>query len=167
MILKILHHPHPILRLKAEPVESVTGELMELATAMIQTMYTHQGLGLAAPQVGRSVRLIVVMSPTRTDPPIIVFNPVISNRNSSLAAYKEGCLSIPGHYDFVQRSTALTVTGLNLFGESVTHDLTGLQAAIFQHEIDHLDGIEFIDHLLQGPRILALKKTAANRINTK
>ena len=167
MIRPLLHYPHPTLTKVAAPVTEVTDELTTLATDMIETLFHHGGVGLSAPQVGESVRLIIVRDMTTTKGlPIIVFNPVITER-SGQQIYHEGCLSVPKAYDYVKRAKTITVEGMTVTGDPYKETHTFINAVIFQHEIDHLDGIEFIDHLGAGKRLLALKQSAKYRTNIK
>lgn len=133
----------PILRKVAKPVESFDRELRELATDMIQTAIRHRGLGLAAPQVGRSLRLIVVTVPGRT---LVLCNPSI-NRLSGQQASREGCLSVPGDGTVVGRAASVLYEYQDLDGRLVGSKAGGLLAAVLQHEVDHLDGILFTDRI--------------------
>ena len=166
MIRPILHYPHPILLEVAQPVTEITDELTTLATDMIETMYAYGGIGLSAPQVGQSVRLIVVRANKPNSFPAIVFNPVITSHEGSTVT-KEGCLSVPRVFDWVKRSRTITVEGLTVTGDPFKETVTGLEAVIYQHEVDHLNGIEFLDHLLPGHRLLALKNSAKYRTRIK
>jgi peptide deformylase len=166
VIRPILHYPHPTLLEYAQPVTEITPELTQLATDMIETMYAYGGIGLSAPQVGVSVRLIIVRSEKPNDFPAIVFNPVITHHEGSTIT-KEGCLSVPRVYDWVKRSRTITVEGLAITGDPFQETVTGLQAVIYQHEVDHLNGVEFLDHLTPGKRLLALKNSAKYRTFTK
>lgn len=166
MIRKLVHYPHPVLKAVAQPVTTVTDELVTLATDLAETMYHYGGVGIAAPQVGESVRLIVVRNMSgNTNRPIIVFNPEITAQDGK-QVFKEGCLSVPKVYDWVKRAKTITVEGLTVTNDPYKEEHTTFNAAIFQHEIDHLNGIEFIDHLEVGRRLLALKQSAKYRTNT-
>jgi peptide deformylase len=162
MIRPILHHPHPTLLKVSQPVTEVTDEHIKLAIDMVETMHHFGGVGLAAPQVGELVRLIVVRKFTPNTFPTILFNPVITARSGSTNT-KEGCLSVPRAYDWVKRSAFITVEGLTLTNEPFKEEFSGLEAVIYQHEIDHLDGIEFIDHLSPARRLLMLKESKKHR----
>lgn len=164
MIRPILHYPNPILLRVAEPVAEITDELTTLATDMVETMYAMGGIGLSAPQVGESVRLIVVRAEKPSMFPSIVFNPVITAQAGSTLT-KEGCLSVPRVFDWVKRFKNITVIGRTVTDEPFEQTFSGLQAVVYQHEIDHLNGIEFLDHLNPGRRLLALKDSVNYRTN--
>lgn len=131
----------PILRQKAKPVPKVTKRIVKLLKDMEETMYAADGVGLAAPQVGVSERLIVVDA---GDGPIHLVNPVLEKGEGS-DIDREGCLSIPGVHGYVERYARVIVSGLDSKGKPTRIDATGLLARALQHEIDHLDGILFID----------------------
>ena len=147
-ILRIFHYPEPVLKVPAKKVSTFNDELRQLVRDMAETMYAAPGIGLAAPQVGISERIIVIdCSPKEEAPRLIVaINPEIIARSGERCE-EEGCLSVPGYYANVVRSEEVTVTFQNLNGESCTIATEGLLAVAFQHEIDHLDGILFVDHL--------------------
>ena len=152
-ILDIVIYPNTVLRTKSEPILEITEEIKELAYNMIETMYHAPGIGLAANQVGVAKRLIVVDVTSEeeklSDPnhkPFILINPEIVQTEGEIN-YEEGCLSIPDIREMVARHNKITVKGLNIDGEEMTIDAEGLLAVCFQHEIDHIDGVLFIDHL--------------------
>jgi peptide deformylase len=147
-ILKILHYPDPFLKKPAEPVAAVDAETQSLARDMAETMYAAPGVGLAAPQVGIGRRLVVLDCSRKEEPPdlITAINPEIVYREGSVTE-EEGCLSVPEYYARVPRSAQVRVRYLDLEGHTVEREAEGLLAIAFQHEIDHLDGILFIDHL--------------------
>lgn len=163
-LLEVLKYPDPRLRHKAKKVDKITPELSELAQNMLETMYDEKGIGLAAIQVGRDVRLLVIDIRPRGEQdrydleegmtelekkvtmPIIIFNPEITKKEGK-TTYEEGCLSVPGFYESVVRSKYIEVTGLDIYGKTVEYQLDGLLAICMQHEIDHLDGKVFIDRL--------------------
>lgn len=148
-VLKIYEYGAPVLRVKAEPVEEVSEELAILAENMIHTMYEAPGIGLAAPQVGESVRLIVVdvSAPDEPNEPYVIFNPEVTAETEP-EDYEEGCLSVPGIYANVKRPSIITVRGLDIDGDPIElKSIDGLFARCILHEIDHLDGILFVDHL--------------------
>jgi len=140
-VLKIRMEGDPILRQRAKPVQKVTKRHAKLLHDMEETMYAAEGVGLAAPQVGVSERLIVVDD---GDGPIHIINPEIIEAEGSVVD-REGCLSIPGVAGYVERSERVAVTGLDGRGRPLRLNAEGLLARILQHEIDHLDGILFID----------------------
>ena len=144
----------PILRQETKPVERMTDELRRLTDDMFETMYAAKGIGLAAPQVGRSDRLAVI---DIEDNPIVVVNPEIILSEGS-ARGEEGCLSIPEVFGDVDRATRITVRALNREGEPFQLEATDLLARCLQHEIDHLHGKLFIDYLSFLKRRSALAK---------
>jgi peptide deformylase len=144
-ILKVRKYGDPALRRRAEPIRAVTPEIRQLAADMIDTMYDEAGLGLAAPQIGAPVRLIVVGDERGRDPRALV-NPVITEQGGEILA-EEGCLSIPGIFAEVRRAEWVTVEAADLDGQRVELRARGLLARAYQHELDHLDGVLFIDRL--------------------
>lgn len=163
MIRKILTFPDPRLREVAKSVKGVTPELAQLAHDMLETMYDSQGIGLAAPQIGELVRLIVLDTRPKDEQgrydnkeqteleakikqPLILFNPEII-KGEGKNTYDEGCLSVPSYYETVERFKYVEVKGLNEKGEEVIIKTDGLLAICLQHEMDHLEGTLFIDHL--------------------
>jgi len=146
--LKIAKYGSDVLRNVAQPVEEITDEIRQIAEDMLKTMYASDGVGLAAPQVGISKRIIVIDAEPYdlSSEPIILINPEIVEREGE-ADSEEGCLSVPEIRGEVKRSGKVTVEGLNLDGEKVRLEATDLLARALQHEIDHLNGVLFIDHL--------------------
>jgi peptide deformylase len=144
-VLKIRKYGDPVLRRRAAEVTEVTPELRKTVADMVDTMYDEVGIGLAAPQVGISLRLLVIGHDERREPRALV-NPVIVDRGGEVTA-EEGCLSIPGVFAQITRSEWVDVEGTDLDGEAVKLHGRGLLARVLQHEIDHLDGVLFIDHL--------------------
>jgi len=150
-IRKIVTLPDPILRRKARPIIRFDSELQTLIDDMIDTMREAPGVGLAAPQVGISDRLIVVEYPEDDeieDAPkklFVLINPELKEKSEEVEMGIEGCLSIPGLHGEVERALAVTVKGLNRHGQPVKIKARGWMARIFQHEIDHVDGIVFTD----------------------
>jgi peptide deformylase len=152
MIRPILIHPDPRLKKLCDPVTAISPELGKLAEEMLETMYDAPGIGLAAPQIGITKRLIVLDCVKAVDEaprPIAMFNPVITWSSEELSTYEEGCLSIPEQYAEVQRPAEVRVTWLGLDGKTQEEQFSGLWATCIQHEIDHLNGKLFIDYL--GP----------------
>ncbi|MDO3378025.1 peptide deformylase [Geoalkalibacter halelectricus] len=156
---KILHYPEPLLREVSQPVTEFDAELRELARDMAETMYAAPGVGLAAPQVGVLKRLIVLdCSPQDEERRLIVaVNPEILSATDEINE-EEGCLSVPGYYARVVRSPEVRVRFLDLEGEAVEMTAGGLLAVAFQHEIDHLNGVLFVDHLSSLKKGLFKKK---------
>lgn len=148
---QIVTLPQAVLRHKAHKVTSFGPDLQALAEDMLETMHVAPGVGLAAPQVGESIRLIVVEYGEEEDdekkPPklYIMANPEITRTSTETVTGTEGCLSIPGIQGDVERFEAVTVKGLNRHGRPMTVKAKGWLARIFQHEIDHIDGVLFVD----------------------
>ncbi len=143
MVKKILKFPNPVLRKKAKAVKKVTPEIVKLIDDMIETMQAAPGVGLAAPQVGKSVRVIVAdVGPG----PIALSNPKILESSGS-QIFTEGCLCLPGVEAPVERAACVKVKGLDRDGKEIFVTADGLLATVLQHEIDHLDGIVFIDRV--------------------
>lgn len=150
MILEIVKYPDPALALKAEPVQEITGEIRQLAANMIETMYAAEGVGLAAPQVGRSLRMFV-MDPFHREGerrPVALINPQLELSEESIISENEGCLSVPLNFRAnVARAAKVRVRALDLDGNPYEAELEGLPAIVAQHETDHLEGTLFIDRL--------------------
>lgn len=159
-ILPILVAPNPVLKQKCTPVETVDDEIRQLLDDMLETMYDAPGVGLAAPQVGVSKRVIVVdCAPRDGDPePMKLVNPEIVEQSKDLSVYDEGCLSFPDQYAEVERPSKVTIRYLDETGAEQSVDATGLLATCIQHEIDHLDGIVFVDHLSSLKRGMIMRK---------
>ncbi|MGQ0563357.1 MAG: peptide deformylase [Gemmatimonadota bacterium] len=147
-----------VLRKKAEPVIAITPELRQLVADMFETMYAEEGVGLAAPQVGISDRVIVVDPHSEETEPFALINPEILEASKETEKGEEGCLSIPGLRDLVERPLRVRVRGLSENGEVREFDAEGLLARILQHEVDHLDGILFFDRLTPLKRKMLLNK---------
>ncbi|MFC1714701.1 peptide deformylase [Candidatus Poribacteria bacterium] len=146
--LKLRKYGSDVLRQVAQPVEEITDEIRQLAEDMLKAMYDSDGVGLAAPQIGVPKR-IVVIDANPNDPfsePIALINPEIVERSGQADA-EEGCLSVPEVSGEVERAEKVTVEALNLDGEKVRIEATELLARVIQHEIDHLNGVLFVDHL--------------------
>jgi len=160
-IRPIVLHPDPRLKKPASPVAAVTPDLVALARDMLETMYDAPGIGLAAPQIGVSRRIIVmdcVKDPEAAPRPMILFNPEIIWSSDEYNTYEEGCLSIPEHYAEVERPAEVRVRWLDENGAPQEEHFTGLWATCVQHEIDHLDGKLFIDYLGPLKRQLITRK---------
>jgi peptide deformylase len=158
-LLRICHYPDPVLKRKAEPVTVFDAELRRLANDMLDTMYAAPGVGLAAPQVGVSRRLIVLdCSPKEGDrTPLVAVNPEIVGAEGECCE-EEGCLSVPEYYAKVPRREKVRVRFRDLDGTSREIEADGLWAICLQHEIDHLEGILFVDRLSPLKRSLFRKK---------
>ena len=149
-IRPILIHPDPRLKKVAEPVTEVTDDIRRLADDMLETMYDAPGIGLAAPQIGVSRRLIVmdcVKDTTQPPRPMVLINPELVWSSEEKSIYEEGCLSIPEQYAEVERPAQVRVRWLTPEGRAAEEEFDGLWATCVQHEIDHLDGRLFIDYL--------------------
>ncbi len=143
-VLSVRRYGDPILRQKARPVAEITPEIAAAIADMVETMYQQVGIGLAAPQVGIPLRLIVMDDGKRGTRALI--NPSIAERGGSLVA-EEGCLSLPGLFADVERSEWVRIEARDADGQPVSLELRGMLARVIQHEIDHLDGVLFIDRL--------------------
>jgi peptide deformylase len=165
MILKIYTAPHPLLKKKARPVVTITDETRRILDNMLETMYAANGIGLAATQVGIQERLIVmdVSKDKEASMPWMLINPVVTWVSDEMNSYEEGCLSVPTHYGDVERPASVTVSFLNKQGEPQEMHAQGLLATCVQHEIDHLDGILFVDHLDARKRTGILRKLLIER----
>ena len=157
-VLEILEFPDPRLRTRARPVAAVTADTRDLIDDMFETMYAAPGIGLAATQVNVHERLLVIdISEDRSDPQVFI-NPEVTVIDPELGEYDEGCLSVPGFYETVNRPQKIQVTALDRDGKSFTRELEGLLAICLQHEIDHLDGKLFVDYLSPLKRTRIRKK---------
>lgn len=172
-ILKIYETPDPVLRQISKPVEKVTDETRALIADMFETMYDAPGIGLAAVQVGVPIRLLVMdlQEPENPDDPEsrvikeprVFINPEILESSDHEVPYMEGCLSVPDQYADVMRPDRVKARWLDENGESHEQELDGLLAVCLQHEMDHLEGVLFIDHLSKLKRDMVLKKLAKAR----
>jgi peptide deformylase len=161
-LLQILEFPDPRLRTKAQPVTVFDEALRSLANDMFETMYAAPGIGLAATQVDVHQRVIVIdISPDKTAPLVFV-NPEILVREG-VGTMEEGCLSVPGIFDEVQRASKVKVRAFDQYGEAFERELEDLLAVCLQHEIDHLDGKLFVDYLSDLKRERIRKKLAKDR----
>lgn len=166
-ILPIYVAPHPVLKKVAEPVEKFDDELRAFIEDMIETMYEYDGIGLAAPQVGVSIRLLVIDLEQDFDAddrqgrrgnPRVFINPEITWESEELNVYKEGCLSLPDQYAEVERPKRVKVKFFDADGESHELEADELLATAVQHEMDHLNGVLFTDHLSKLKRDMVMKK---------
>jgi len=147
-VMEIIKIGHPTLAKKANPIEHINQEIVELAKNMVETMYQAPGIGLAAPQVNVSLRLITVDLSVgeNKNELIVMINPEIIEEEGEQIS-EEGCLSVPGVYEKVLRPAKITVRGYNLDGQEVLFEARDLLARVFYHEIDHLEGKLFVDRL--------------------
>jgi peptide deformylase len=159
MIRKILSYPDPELKKKSLPVTIINDKTAELVRDMAATMYAAPGVGLAAPQIGIHQRIAVIDVSAKDEMPVLIvaINPVIIHADGE-SYEEEGCLSVPKYAANVRRHARVVVKALNLDGEEITYKADDLLAIAFQHEIDHLDGILFIDHLSPLKRDMFRKK---------
>lgn len=161
MIRPILIHPDPRLKKPCDPIAEITPELARLADDMLETMYAAPGVGLAAPQVGVTKRLLVmdcvkeVGAPAR---PMVLVNPAVTWTSEDLSVYEEGCLSIPDQYAEIERPAEVRVRWTGLDGREQEEQFAGLWATCVQHEIDHLEGRLFIDYLRPLRRQMITRK---------
>ncbi len=159
-IREIITAPDERLRMISDPVSEVDDELRQLMDDMLETMYAAPGIGLAAIQIGVPKRVIVMdLAGAEEEPePHYFVNPVIRNPAEETKPYEEGCLSVPEFYEEVERPAACTVEYLDYHGESRVLEAEGLLAVCIQHEMDHLNGVLFVDHLSRLKRERILKK---------
>jgi peptide deformylase len=157
----VLKFPDPRLKRVSEPISEITDEIRALARDMCEVMYDEPGIGLAAPQVGEPIRLIVVDTEWSDEgaprDPLIVVNPVAVDPEGKIV-WNEGCLSVPDFHADVERAERVTLRGLDLDGRPIEERAEGLRAVCFQHEIDHLDGVLFIDRISRLKRSLYVKR---------
>ena len=160
MLRKILTEPDPILRKKCEPLEKVDTDTKKLMDDMLETMYAAPGIGLAAIQVGILKRLIVIdiSKDEEKKSPIFLINPSIVHQSKNTSVYEEGCLSLPGQFAEIERPAECTVRFINYDGKEKELKTDGLLATCVQHEIDHLNGVLFIDYLSKLKKDMIIKK---------
>jgi peptide deformylase len=154
--LKIINFPHPTLRHKSKPLRRVDAELRNLVREMFDLMYAARGVGLAANQVDLPLRLFIVNLEAEAGKgeEMVFLNPVI-NRPKGQVEMEEGCLSLPGLYGNVRRPERVHLSAFNLAGEEIEAELEGMFARVVQHELDHLDGVLFIDRLSEAGKLEA------------
>ena len=164
----ILTEPNKILRQISKPVEKVTKEEQKLMDDMLDTMYSANGIGLAAIQIGVPKRIIVIdlsKDPEKKEPRYFV-NPIIKNKNSEETTYEEGCLSVPNQFAEIDRPSTCEVDYLDYDGKKQLLKADGLLATCIQHEMDHLEGILFIDYLSKLKKSMIIKKLSKLKSNT-
>ncbi len=161
----ILTEPNKLLRQISEPVETVGEEERRLMDDMLDTMYAAPGIGLAAIQIGIPKRIIVmdISKNENKKKPMYFVNPVIKNKNPEKASYEEGCLSVPDQFAVIERPNACEVEYLDYQGKKQLLKAEGLLATCIQHEMDHLEGILFIDYLSKLKKSIILKKLSKNK----
>ena len=158
---QIITIPNPLLRKISEPVTSINNEEKKLMDDMLETMYAAPGIGLAAVQVGVLKRIIVIdlSKDGEKKTPLFIVNPQITFKSDDLISYEEGCLSIPNQFAEIKRPSSCKVNFLDYNGKKKEINADGLLATCIQHEVDHLNGILFIDHLSKLKKDLIKKKT--------
>ncbi|MBD1156696.1 peptide deformylase [Pelagibacterales bacterium SAG-MED20] len=164
-VKKILTEPNKLLRQVSSPVEKVSDEERKLMDDMLDTMYAAPGIGLAAIQVGVPKRIIVmdISKDENKKEPMYFVNPIIKNKNSEKATYEEGCLSVPNQFAEIERPNKCEVEYLDYNGKKQSLKADGLLATCIQHEMDHLEGILFIDYLSKLKKSMILKKLSKNK----
>ncbi len=164
-IKKIITEPNKILRQVSEPVEKVGKSEQDLMDDMLDTMYHAKGIGLAAVQIGVPKRIIVmdINWSNGEKNPLYFVNPVIKNRDNNKSIYEEGCLSVPNQFAQIERPSKCKIEYLNYKGEKKILNADGLLATCIQHEMDHLEGILFIDYLSKLKKGMIIKKLLKNK----
>lgn len=159
-IRDIITIPDPRLKLVSEPVTKVDGEIRKLVADMFDTMYDAPGIGLAAIQIGVPKRILTIDLAKKDEPKAqrVFINPVITWASEELSVYEEGCLSIPEFYEEVDRPARVKVSYMDIDGIQREEEVDGLMATCLQHEIDHLNGVVFIDHISKLKRDRCIKK---------
>ena len=167
-VKQILTEPNKLLRQISKPVQKVTKEEQKLMDDMLETMYEANGIGLAAIQIGVPKRIIVMdlsKDPNKKEPRYFV-NPIIKNKNPKKSTYEEGCLSVPNQFAEIDRPSQCDVEYLDYNGNKKILHAEGLLATCIQHEMDHLEGILFIDYLSKLKRSMIIKKLSKLKPNT-
>ncbi len=162
---KIVIEPDPILRKKSESLEKVDDEIRELLDDMLETMYAAPGIGLAAVQVGILKRLIVIdiSKDKEKKDPLFLINPEIISRSKKTSVYEEGCLSLPGHFAEIERPAECQIKFVDYNGKEKELIANGLLATCIQHEVDHLNGVLFIDYLSKLKKDMIIKKLVKHK----
>ena len=162
---QILTEPNEILRKKSLPVDKVDKDLQVLMDDMLETMYAAPGIGLAAIQVGIPKRIIVldIEQKAGNKKPLFLVNPEIIQKSKNLSTYEEGCLSVPGQFAEIDRPDKCHVKYLDYYGEKKEINAEGMLATCIQHEIDHLEGILFIDYLSKLKKTMIIKKLSKEK----
>ena len=168
-IKKILVEPNKLLRQVSQPVDKVNKEIQKLMDDMLETMYSANGIGLAAIQIGVPKNLVVIdlLTKEKKKDPMFFVNPKILKKSSKMSKYEEGCLSIPNLFAEVKRPSECEIEYLDYEGNEKSLKATGLLATCIQHEIDHLKGILFIDYLSKIKRDIILKKLSKQNLEQK
>jgi peptide deformylase len=165
MIRKIIIEPDPILRKKSDPIETVNNDIRKLMKEMLETMYQAPGIGLAAIQVGILKRAVVIdiSKDENKKNPLFLINPEIFNRSKEKSVYEEGCLSIPGQFAEIERPARCNLKYIDLNGKKKELKVEGLLATCIQHEVDHLNGVLFIDYLSKLKKDMIIKKLVKHK----
>ena len=156
----IVIEPDPILRRKSSVIEKVNDEIRNLLDDMLETMYNAPGIGLAAVQIGILKRIIVIdiSKDKEKKDPLFLINPEITFKSKNTSVYEEGCLSLPGHFAEIQRPAECHLNYIDYYGKQKSLQAKGILATCVQHEIDHLDGVLFIDYLSKLKKDMIIKK---------
>jgi len=164
-VKEILTEPNKILRQVSKPVENVTKDEQVLMDDMLETMYHANGIGLAAIQIGVPKRIIVMDIAKKNEKknPMYFVNPIIKNKNKELSTYEEGCLSVPNQFAEVDRPAKCEIEYLDYNGDKKLLKANGLLATCIQHEMDHLEGILFIDYLSKLKKSIIIKKLSKQK----
>jgi len=162
---KIVIEPDPILRKKSKPIEKVDDNLRRLLDDMLDTMYAAPGIGLAAVQVGILKRLIVIdiSKDKEKKDPLFLINPKIISKSKQTSTYEEGCLSLPGHFAEIERPAECEINFIDYNGKKKEIKADGLLSTCIQHEVDHLDGVLFIDYLSKLKKDMIIKKLVKHK----
>ena len=159
-MLKLVYAPDPILKKESTPLPQVDEHHRELIKEMYEVMYSSNGVGLAAPQIGLNLRIFVLDAGSREDEkkPITIINPKILSFGEEIVSYEEGCLSFPEHFAEIDRPEKIDIEFLDENNNKKSYKFVGFESRIIQHEIDHLNGILFVDHLSRLKRDVILRK---------
>ena len=165
----IIIEPDPILRKTSEPIEKVDNSIRKLMQEMLETMYAAPGIGLAAVQVGILKRLIVIdiSKDKEKNEPLFLINPEILEKSETTSIYEEGCLSLPEQFAEIERPAECSLKYLDLNGNQKNLKATGLLSTCIQHEVDHLNGVLFIDYLSKLKKDIIVKKVSKNKKDTE
>ena len=166
---KIIKVPNPFLKVTAKPVTVIDENILTILDDMMETMYHANGIGLAAIQIGIPKRIIVMDIAKKDEKrnPMYFVNPIIKNKNKELSTYEEGCLSVPNQFADVDRPATCEVEYLDYNGEKKILKANGLLATCIQHEMDHLEGVLFIDYLSKLKRSMIIKKLSKQKKNSE
>ncbi len=163
--LNIITEPDPILRKKSKVIEKIDDELKKLLNNMVETMYDAPGIGLAAVQIGILKRIVVIDISKKDEKksPLFLINPEITYKSDTTSVYEEGCLSLPGYFAEIERPTECHLNYLDYNGNKKTLKADGLLSTCIQHEVDHLNGVLFIDYLSKLKKDMIIKKLAKQK----